>query len=143
MVQNHQKELTMRLDKTPLGFYGPFKFFNRALALSKTLASGFRPACPRRLMPLLASTGFVVSAVNPALATPHYVDVNGTNATPPFLGWDTAATNIQDAVDLAAAGDEIVVTNGVYQTGGAGGFRDHDQPTSSDQDRQRAERQWS
>jgi hypothetical protein len=48
----------------------------------------------------------------------HYVDVNSTNARPPFKNWFTAATNIQDAVDVAAAGDEILVTNGIYATGG-------------------------
>src|SRR6266403_1662292 len=33
-----------------------------------------------------------------ALADMHYVDVNSTNATPPYTNWTTAATNIQDAV---------------------------------------------
>jgi len=53
-----------------------------------------------------------------ALADVHYVDVNSTNATPPYTNWTSAATNIQDAVDAAVAGDEIVVTNGIYATGG-------------------------
>src|ERR1035441_2108543 len=64
---------------------------------------------------LLAAALLLAGAGN-AWAGVHYVDVKGTNATPPYTNWATAATHIQDAVDAAVAGDEIVVTNGVYTT---------------------------
>ena len=60
----------------------------------------------------------LLAFVGSTLAATHYVDVNSTNATPPYTNWSTAATNIQDAVDAAVADDEVVVTNGIYSTGG-------------------------
>ena len=53
-----------------------------------------------------------------AMADTFYVSTNGT-AVAPYDSWTTAATNIQDAVDAAASEDMVLVTNGVYNTGGA------------------------
>jgi hypothetical protein len=53
-----------------------------------------------------------------AAATTYYVNASGANPTPPYSSWSTAATNIQNAVDLAANGDLVLVTNGVYQPAG-------------------------
>ncbi|MBN2161356.1 MAG: PKD domain-containing protein [Pontiellaceae bacterium] len=48
-------------------------------------------------------------------ASTLYVDLNSPSSTAPFDRWSTAATNIQQAVDLSVTGDTIVVADGHYQ----------------------------
>ena len=48
----------------------------------------------------------------------HYVSLAGSH-TWPYTNWLTAATNLQAAVDIASAGATVLVTNGLYATGGA------------------------
>ncbi len=52
------------------------------------------------------------------LAATNYVSTTGGN-NPPYLSWANAARNIQDAINVAATNDTVLVANGTYVAGGA------------------------
>ena len=70
----------------------------------------------RQMKALLAKVTFssFVFLEFAGVAATRYVDLNNPTPTAPYLSWNTAATNIQDVIDVAVDGDLVVVTNGVY-----------------------------
>lgn len=67
---------------------------------------------------LVVSNAFGVVTSLVAQVVIHCVDAAGTNSVAPYLSWTTAATNIQDAITASAIGEIVLVTNGLYASGG-------------------------
>ena len=69
------------------------------------------------LLVAILALGWLLAAC-PARGATLYVNAASAAPAAPYDTWDNAAKVIQDAIDAASSGDEIVVTNGVYATGG-------------------------
>jgi hypothetical protein len=61
--------------------------------------------------------GVAATALLQADAATRYVSPSGGQVSP-YTNWTTAARVIQDAVDASADGDQVMVTNGTYLSGG-------------------------
>ena len=81
------------------------------------LATGISDGITMISASLTGVTGSTVLSVQSPPSPIHYVSLSGAHVSP-FTNWYTAATNIQAAMDVASDGDTVVVSNGIYATGG-------------------------
>lgn len=84
---------------------------------TKLLLRGIRPTDAGSYQ-VVISNGFGTVTSRVANIVIHCVNAAGIAPAPPYSGWASAATNIQDAIDIALPGSIVLVTNGIYAKGG-------------------------
>jgi hypothetical protein len=92
----------------------PASFKRQKIMRATQSESRFIAAEIRAFFSFVAAWVLLLASAASSLAVTHYVDLNSANPSPPYTNWASAATVIQEAVDAAVTGDEIVVTNGNY-----------------------------
>jgi hypothetical protein len=70
-----------------------------------------------RIFNLFAIVAIILSTVCVTVAADRYVAQAGQTPAGGYTTWETAATNIQHAVDAAAANETVWISNGVYSVG--------------------------
>jgi len=90
-------------------------FFVSSVPLCSNVSASLLARLPCALCLLFWLTMLLVVT---ASAATRYVWQESPRPTPPYTTWATAAHVIQGAVDAAVDGDTVLVTNGVYATGG-------------------------
>ena len=73
---------------------------------------------------LVASNALGVATSQVARLNVLCVDAKSPGPQPPFADWGTAATTIQEAIEVATPADFIVVSNGLYANGGKAKYGD-------------------
>ncbi|MGA2867028.1 MAG: PKD domain-containing protein [Verrucomicrobiota bacterium] len=71
-----------------------------------------------KLLSLALTVSILLALAPVSPAAVRYVDAGNSQPVPPYTNWAGAAATIQDAVDAAETGDEVVATNGWYALGG-------------------------
>lgn len=90
-----------------------------AVPCSAVLRFGLLAGQGRISQAMCLSALLFLLALGHAEAADLYVSLNGSNdVANKFVNWNGAATNIQDAVNMASAGDTVWVAKGIYYLSG-------------------------